>query len=173
MKLDGRRESSNVEDRRGMSGGTKAGLGIGGIIVVALMAWISGGNPLEAVVQQVSENGGLGSLTGTNTEVSEGQREFTEEEQALAKFSTQILAGTEDVWLDADPGRYRGCVDGDFQAERCAVSEPHHGALYRWHADRLRTGLCRYGSLLLLWRPEAVYRPVVLHHDEKTARCRR
>ena len=100
MKLDGRRESSNVEDRRGMSGGTKAGLGIGGIIVVALMAWLSGGNPLEAVVQQVSENGGLGSLTGTNTEVSEGQREFTEEEQALAKFSTQILAGTEDVWTE-------------------------------------------------------------------------
>ena len=91
MKLDGRRESSNVEDRRGMSGG---------IIVVALMAWLSGGNPLEAVVQQVSENGGLGSLTGTNTEVSEGQREFTEEEQALAKFSTQILAGTEDVWTE-------------------------------------------------------------------------
>ena len=100
MKLDGRRESSNVEDRRGMSGGAKAGLGIGGIIVVALMAWISGGNPLEAVVQQVTENGGLGSLTGTNTEVNEGQREFTEEEQALAKFSTQILAGTEDVWTE-------------------------------------------------------------------------
>lgn len=98
MRLDGRRESSNVEDRRGMSGGTKAGLGIGGIIVVALMAWITGGSPLEAVMQQVAENGGLGSLAGTNTEVNEGQREFTEEEQALAKFSTQILAGTEDVW---------------------------------------------------------------------------
>ena len=100
MKLDGRRESSNVEDRRGMSGGAKAGLGIGGIIVVALMAWMTGGNPLEAVMQQVQENGGLGSLAGTNTEVSEGQREFTEEEQALAKFSTQILAGTEDVWSE-------------------------------------------------------------------------
>ena len=100
MKLDGRRESSNVEDRRGMSGGAKAGLGIGGIIVVALMAWMSGGNPLEAVVQTVSENGGLGSLTGTNTEVNQGQREFTEEEQQLAKFSTQILAGTEDVWSE-------------------------------------------------------------------------
>ena len=94
MRLDGRRESSNVEDRRGMSGGKKAGLGIGGIIVVALMAWMTGGNPFEAVVQQVQENG-----LGGNTEVSEGQqREFTEEEQALAKFSTQILAGTEDVW---------------------------------------------------------------------------
>ena len=100
MRLDGRRESSNVEDRRGMSGGAKAGLGIGSIIVVALMAWMTGGNPLEAVMQQVAENGGLGSLAGTNTEVNEGQREFTEEEQALAKFSTQILAGTEDVWSD-------------------------------------------------------------------------
>ena len=100
MRLEGRRESSNVEDRRGMRGGAKAGLGIGGIIVVALVAWLSGGNPLDAVVQQVSEDGGLGSLTGTNTEVNEGQREFTEEEQALAKFSTQILAGTEDVWTE-------------------------------------------------------------------------
>ena len=100
MRLEGRRESSNVEDRRVMRGGAKAGLGIGGIIVVALVAWLSGGNPLDAVVQQVSENGGLGSLTGTNTEVNEGQREFTEEEQALAKFSTQILAGTEDVWTE-------------------------------------------------------------------------
>ena len=100
MRLDGRRESSNVEDRRGMSGGTKAGLGIGSIIVVALMAWITGGDPLSAVMNEVAQNGGLGSLTGTNTEVTEGQREFTEEEQELARFSTQILAGTEDVWTE-------------------------------------------------------------------------
>ena len=93
MRLDGRRESSNVEDRRGMSGGAKAGLGIGSIIVVALMAWMTGGNPLEAVVQQVQQQG-----LGGNTQVNEGQREFTEEEQQLAKFSMQILAGTEDVW---------------------------------------------------------------------------
>ena len=98
MKLDGRRTSSNVEDRRGMSGGKKAGLGIGGIILVALMAWISGGNPLTAVMETVAENGGLGSLAGTNTEVTSEQREFTAEEQELAHFSTQILAGTEDVW---------------------------------------------------------------------------
>ncbi len=100
MKLTGRRESSNVEDRRGMGGGKKAGLGIGGIIMVALIAWLSGGDPLSAVMQEVQENGGLGSLAGTNTEVNAEQREFTEEEQALAKFSTQILAGTEDVWSE-------------------------------------------------------------------------
>jgi predicted metalloprotease len=82
-----------------MSGGAKAGLGIGGIIIVALMAWLTGGDPVSAVMQEV-QNGGLGSLSGTNTEVTDGQREFTQEEQELAKFSTQILAGTEDVWTE-------------------------------------------------------------------------
>ena len=93
MKLDGRRESSNVEDRRGMSGGKKAGLGIGGIIIAMAIAYFTGGNPLEAGMQAAQQS------MGQNTEVSEGQqREFTAEEQELAKFSTQILAGTEDVW---------------------------------------------------------------------------
>ena len=81
-----------MEDRRGMSGGKKAGLGIGGIIIAMAIAYFTGGNPLEAGMQAAQS-------MGQNTEVSEGQqREFTEEEQALAKFSTQILAGTEDVW---------------------------------------------------------------------------
>ena len=93
MRLDGRRESSNVEDRRGMSVGSKAKLGIGGIIIAMAIAYFTGGNPLEAGMQAAQQS------MGQNTEVSEGQqREFTEEEQALAKFSTQILAGTEDVW---------------------------------------------------------------------------
>lgn len=93
MRLDGRRESSNVEDRRGMSGGKKAGLGIGGIIIAMAIAYFTGGNPLEAGMQAAQQS------MGQNTEVCEGQqREFTEEEQALAKFSTQILGGTEDVW---------------------------------------------------------------------------
>lgn len=99
MKLDGRRESTNVDDRRRMSGGAKAGLGIGGIIIAALIAWISGGDPFAAVVDTVNQNGGLGSVIGGSTEVAQGQqREFTAEEQELAKFSKQILAGTEDVW---------------------------------------------------------------------------
>ena len=85
-----------------MSGGKKAGLGAGivGVIIAMAMAYFSGGDPLSAGMQALQENGGLGSLTGTNTEVSEDQREFTEEEQELARFSTQILAGTEDVWKE-------------------------------------------------------------------------
>ena len=99
MKLNGRRESTNVDDRRRMGGGAKAGIGIGGIILAALIAWISGGDPFSAVMQTVQENGGLGSVIGGQTEVAQDQqREFTEEEQQLAHFSKQMLAGTEDVW---------------------------------------------------------------------------
>lgn len=93
MKLTGRRESSNVEDRRGMSGGAKAGIGgIGAIIVAALFAWMSGGDPLSAGLQAAQQQ------MSARTETVDEQN-FTEEEQALAKECKQILASTEDVWL--------------------------------------------------------------------------
>ena len=95
MKIAGRRESTNVEDRRGMSTAAKAGIGgIGGIIIIALMTFMSGGN-LGDVVSNVVQNGGL---SGMQTETPEGQREFTEEEQQLASECKIILASTEDVW---------------------------------------------------------------------------
>ena len=97
MRLNGRRESSNVEDRRGMSTGAKAGIGgIGGIILIAIITFLSGGN-LGDVVQNVVQNGGLGTV---QEEQAEGQREFTQEEEELAKFSRQVLAATEDVWTE-------------------------------------------------------------------------
>lgn len=93
MRLDGRRESSNVDDRRGMSGGTKAGLGLGGIVLIAIMTFMSGGN-LGDVITNVGTQ-----MASQNVETSpQQQREFTEEEQALAKFSSQVLASTEDIW---------------------------------------------------------------------------
>lgn len=94
MRLNGRRESSNVEDRRGMS---PAKMGLGGGIIAAIigviMALMSGGDPTEAL-----QNIDLGSVTSSQEQTT--QREFTPEEQELAKFSSQILAGTEDVWTE-------------------------------------------------------------------------
>ena len=85
MKLNGRRESNNVDDRRGLKP-KAAGLGIGGMVVAALLVWIFGGHPSS--VLQLAGNG-----TTENTEYV-----ATAEEEALAKFASQILAGTEDVW---------------------------------------------------------------------------
>lgn len=91
MNLDGRRESSNVDDRRRSSMSTAGGIGIGGIIIAALMTWVMGGNPLDAI-QSVAEQ--------QVTTQTDNDREFTPEEEELAKFSRQVLAGTEDVWTE-------------------------------------------------------------------------
>ena len=90
MRLTGRRESSHVDDRRRSGGGKKAGMGIGGLAIAALVIWLMGGNPLS-VLNQVD----LGSVL---MEQSGGTYQPTAEEEELAKFSSQILAGTEDVW---------------------------------------------------------------------------
>ena len=51
MRLDGRRESTNVDDRRRRGGGKKAGIGIGGLVIAALITWMMGGNPLSVLTQ--------------------------------------------------------------------------------------------------------------------------
>ena len=79
-----------------MSTVKKAGVGgIFGIIIAMAIAYFTGGNPLEAGMQAFQQS------LGNNTEVSSSQqREFTEEEQQLALFASQVLASTEDVWTE-------------------------------------------------------------------------
>lgn len=95
MRLNGRRESSNVDDRRGSGGGGRlariGGGGIGAIIIAGLIAWLTGGNPLDVITQ----SGVLSPATTQETAYTP-----TQEEEELATFSKQILAGTEDVWTE-------------------------------------------------------------------------
>ena len=86
MRLEGRRESENVEDRRGMGTGTKVGLGgIGGLIIAGLITLLMGGNIGDVLSMGVQNE-------------ATTQTEFTEEEQQLAQFARVIEASTEDVW---------------------------------------------------------------------------
>ena len=87
MRLDGRRVSGNVRDIRG-KGGKAAGIGIGGVIVIGLITLLMGGNPLEVL-----------NMVSTGEGYSETYTPSAEEEE-LATFAKQILAGTEDVWTD-------------------------------------------------------------------------
>lgn len=82
-----------MDDRRGMSAAKVGGIGIGGIVIALLMTFLSKGSiDLNDIVSNIG--------TMNVTEQAEGGREFTQEEQELAKFSKQILAGTEDVWTE-------------------------------------------------------------------------
>lgn len=108
MKWTGRRQSSNIDDRRGKSAGgfgggggtnpfligpllkilfSKTGLIIVGIVIV--FSVVTGTNPLSLI-------GGF--LGGGGQSFTETDYQPTFEEDRLAEFSATILADTEDVW---------------------------------------------------------------------------
>ena len=89
MKWQGRRQSGNLEDRRGSSGKGKliAGGGIIGVIFVIAQFILSDGD-----VSVLNQLGGSSAPTE--------QRELTAEEKETGEFIGVILADTEDVWSD-------------------------------------------------------------------------
>ncbi len=96
MQWRGRRQSTNVDDRRGMKGGLIAGGGILGVIALVVNLLL-GGDP-----EAVNVN-----LPGDNQALSP-QEQAAQDEQA--GFVKVVLADTEDVWtkLFADAGsRYQ------------------------------------------------------------------
>ena len=93
MKWEGRRQSSNVEDRRGISGkgGLIAGGGIVGVIVLLLQLF--GGETGQQVASVVNQVAGGGSSNQTVERV-----ELTPEQKKIGEFTATVLADTEDVW---------------------------------------------------------------------------
>ena len=89
MKWKGRQESSNVEDRRGMSRKSIAGVGGGFGIVVVIIVMLLGGNPNDLL-------NSLGSNDTNNT----SPYEETDEEKELAQFVSVVLGDTERVWSE-------------------------------------------------------------------------
>jgi predicted metalloprotease len=92
MEWRGRRESDNVEDRRGqrISGGGIAGLGGLGIVVVLVVSLLTGQNPLTLLQS-------LGGQEGATTSSDQPYQE-TAEEHELSQFVRVVLADTEDIW---------------------------------------------------------------------------
>ena len=89
MRWQGRRQSGNVEDRRGIGGKQIAvGGGIGGLVVVVLLLLL-GGNPDEVI--QSLQTDGPGSPAATGRPLSETDKE-------MGDFVAVVLADTEDVW---------------------------------------------------------------------------
>ncbi len=84
------RESSNVEDRRGMSGG-KIALGGGGCftLIIAIVVLLLGGDP-SRFLNQVQQN---------QPQVQQNQPVQTNpQEDNQKKYLTEVLATTEDAW---------------------------------------------------------------------------
>ncbi|MBQ3619675.1 MAG: neutral zinc metallopeptidase [Bacteroidales bacterium] len=97
MRLTGRRESSNVEDRRGGSSGMRMTTGKKGgcagiimLIIGALIWWKTGDSTMFV------NNLGVGQ--GTTTEQTTTNTGTNKAQDELAVFASRILASTEDIW---------------------------------------------------------------------------
>jgi predicted metalloprotease len=96
MEDDDLRASGNIEDRRGMGGAAKGGLGIGAIVVLTLLGWATGIDPRMLI-------GGAEMVTGANTPaVSQQGRQGAPTDQ-MGNFVSRVLGETEDVWTQILP----------------------------------------------------------------------
>jgi predicted metalloprotease len=91
MRLEGRAESTNVEDRRGqkMRGGP-AGVGCGGLLLVLLLSYFTGQDP-RTFLQL------LGAMQ-QDAPASQAPAEAGAPRDQLGKFAALVLKDTEDTW---------------------------------------------------------------------------
>jgi len=91
MLWRGRRESDNIEDRRGIGGGGIAiGGGLGGIIIL-IIALLLGADPRRLLEQMPTSDPNAGSTASRSTSA---------EEEENKKFVSVVLADTEDTWTE-------------------------------------------------------------------------
>jgi predicted metalloprotease len=92
MKWQGRRQSDNVEDRRGMSGGGKTLIGGGVVGIIILLLNVFGGetgHTVGSILEQVQ--GGQQTQTQAAAPLSK-------EDQEMGEFVKVVLADNEDIW---------------------------------------------------------------------------
>jgi uncharacterized protein len=90
MKWIGRRQSDNMEDRRGVSGG-KVAIGGGLIGIIILLLNVFGGESAQQLTPMLEQ-----MQQGQTTEQT--TQELTPAEKEMGEFVATVLADTEDVW---------------------------------------------------------------------------
>jgi uncharacterized protein len=125
MRWKGRRQSSNIEDRRGMGGGMGGmrfpgglggggfggggmrrggGIGIFGILILLGIAWLLGINPLALLSGDL---GGGGGYVEQPQQSAGGGTFASPQEEELKEFVAVVLAETEDTWNQILGQQYR------------------------------------------------------------------
>jgi len=97
MRFNDLRASSNIEDRRGMGGVAKGGLGIGAVVILTLIGWATGIDPNTLIggAEMMSDDGQQASYSPAGREGVPAD--------ATGGFVAKVLGETEDVWTQVLP----------------------------------------------------------------------
>jgi len=96
MRWEDRRQSSNVEDRRGQTMRRGAGIG-GGAIITALVAIFLLGKDPGVVMQDMAQKQAQ-SQRQVQGQTRNGQYQGSAQEEKVKAFVSTVLADTEDTW---------------------------------------------------------------------------
>lgn len=92
MRWEDQRESDNIEDRRGMGPARGVGIGLGGIVLILAVSFMTGTNPLQ-ILNMVT---GIEEMAAPPAVETEGPTGTPSDE--LGRFASVVLADTEDTW---------------------------------------------------------------------------
>jgi predicted metalloprotease len=96
MRWQDQRESGNIEDRRGMTPARGAGIGLGGIVLVLAVSFMTGTNPLQILNM-------LSGLEDGGPVADEQRGPMGAPKDELGRFAAVVLADTEDTWKELLP----------------------------------------------------------------------
>jgi predicted metalloprotease len=94
MRIDELPKSARIEDRRGMPGG-RGGIGIGTVVVLALIGWALGIDPRALIGGAEMLLGGEQQQTSAGSTTSSGSPS-----DEMGHFVSAVLGSTETVWTD-------------------------------------------------------------------------
>src|SRR5471032_1622950 len=118
-------DRSNIEDERGRSGGRAVPLGIGGVVVVALLSWATGTNLFSLLGQ---DSGAPSQAAGTA-----GRVDSTPQEEKTVDFVDAVANDVQDSWQQALGSRYqrtRVVLFRDAIESACGSAESATGPFY-------------------------------------------
>lgn len=117
----------HVEDRRGRTGGgmRMGGLGLGGLLVVLLLSWLTGVDFLSLL--------GPGGAAPPAATTDGGQLQTTPEEERLVDFVNAVMKDAQESWQSTLGGRYqmtRAVIFRDAVQSTCGFAQSATGPFY-------------------------------------------
>jgi predicted metalloprotease len=122
----------NVEDLRGSSGGggmRMGGLGLGGLLLVLILSWVTGVDFLSLL----GSGGGIDPGPSANTSAPAGELRTTPEEEKMVDMVDAVMLDAQQTWQVTLGGRYqptRARIFRDAVRSACGFAQSATGPFY-------------------------------------------